>query len=218
MTATYEDIGLDDFTSEFLMPDPVEPESEEFPTQEMRAVSSDFIEPQTETARAKRYRIKVKRGLNFLLGITAQNPHTVADAAAIVEYGPQVSKAIGNLCDKDDKARRVIDFLTEDGIDNPYVLTIAALMPLAFQVVRNHEEALEKEFKPHIRIPFTKRSIKFPFKFHLKLGFVKAYTAPPDMITEHVFTNPAVLEALAKRDIKIAWQPRNGNYNGNGRH
>ena len=88
-----------------------------------------------------------------------------------------------------------------------------ATIPLAMQLVRNHEKALTKEVRPHIRIPFTKREIRLPFKFNFKLKFVKTYTAEPETLTSHVFGNPLIVEAFAKRDIKIAWAP---NYTANG--
>lgn len=205
---------LEDATSEFLGADTDETESDfTEPENELRDVSADFVEERKETPTARKYRLKTKHGLNFLLNIFVQNEKTVADAATIVEYGPQVSRAVGELADAEPRVRKAIDFLTEDGIDNPYVLTVIAIMPMAFQFIRNHEKTLTKEIKPHIRIPFTKREIRLPFRFHFRIGFIKNHTATPEQITDHVFGNPEIRAAFEKRDIKIAWQP---NYSRNG--
>lgn len=205
-TSAYDDfLGSDD--------EEIDPEFVEYDEQ-LRDIAPDFVEQKKETATARKYRLKAKHGLNFLLNQFVQHPKTVADAAAIIEYGPQVSRAVGELADADKRVARAIDFLTDDGIDNPYILAGFAIVPLAMQVIRNHEQALTKEIKPHIRIPFTRREIRLPFKFSFKLKFIKTYTAPPETLTEHVFNNPVIREAFAKRDIKIAWQP---NYMSNGR-
>jgi hypothetical protein len=205
---------LNDMTSEFLTDDTDYSEQETFSENtEQPEPDVSFVEEVKETPRAKRYRIKAKHGLNFLMAQFAGHPGTVADAAAIIEYGPQVSKAIGELADNDARTRQVIDFLTEDGIDNPYILTVLAIAPMAFQLTRNHMKSEEITIKPGIRIPFTKRRINLPFKFKLNLSIVKKASEEPATLTERIFTNPGIREALAKRDIKVAWQP---NYAANG--
>lgn len=204
---------LDFEAAEWVMPDPddINPDQAEAP--EYKESDPAFVEPVKETPRAKRYRLKAKRGLNFLMRATVEHPATVADAAAIVQYGPPLSKAIGNLADNDERVRKAIDFLTEDGIENPWVLTAITVLPLAFQCMRNHEKHLDKEIQLGFRIPRTKRRIQLPFKFRLRFKFIRQTTQPPDFLTEHVFGNTLIQDALAKQDIKIAWPP---NYRNNG--
>lgn len=207
---TYPAFDLDDITSEFLAPDASE-EAEEFTEQELPSPDAEFVEQKKETPRAKRYRLKVKHGLNFLMANLAGNPSTVADAAAIIEHGPGVAKAVGELADYDEKVRKAIDFVTDGGIDNPYILTVFALIPLVFQVIRNHEHQIPEQVQVGFRIPFTKRRVKLPIRFRLRLMIVHRTTAPPITLTEHIFGNQAIREALEKRDIKIAWQPNYSN-------
>lgn len=199
MTAT--DLEFE-FDSEFLAPDDPEPEQAEEELQDVDP--SDFIEKQVESARAKKYRIKTKHGLNFLVKIFAGSPRTVSDAAAIIYHGPGVSQAVGHLCDADPKARKFVDFLTEDGIDNPYVLAGLAILPMAIQMLRNHEKGLEKGARFSIPIG-RKRKITLPFTFRFRLGKMKNVSADPDFLTAHVFGNPAVQEALRAQNIRIAW-------------
>src|SRR5277367_1872242 len=117
MTSTLTDEFM--FDTEFIEPD--EPEVESIDP-ELADVPGDFIEEVKETPRAKRYRLKTKHGLNFLMRILAGSEKTVPDAAAIIMHGPAVAKAVGHLCDTDDRARKFVDFVTDDGIDNPYIL------------------------------------------------------------------------------------------------
>src|SRR5215469_1046840 len=119
-------LDYDEITSEFLTDDPDSIDPEFLEGETLKDTDPEFVEEIKETARAKRYRLKVKKGLNFLMRLTVDKPNTVADAAAIIEYGPQVSKAIGELADSDERVRKIIDFVTDDGIENPYVTTIIA--------------------------------------------------------------------------------------------
>ena len=201
-----------EFDTEFLTPEEPAPELAEDqygPDQP----DPDFVENAPETQRAKRYRLKTKHGLNFLLKIFAGNPATVPDAAAIIQYGPAVAQAVGHLADTNDNARRAIDFITDDGIDNPYVLTAFAIMPLVLQMFRNHETVLEKGAKLSIPIG-KKRRIRLPFTLRFRLGKMRNVTAEPAGLVEHVFTNPNVAEALRKAGIQLAWpDPRmNGHH------
>lgn len=173
-------------------------------------VPGDFVAPERETARAKKYRLKVKKGINVLIRATASKPGTVADSAALILHGPDVAKAAGNLADKDDRIRRAIDFLTEDGIDNPYVILGLATLPLLFQVLRNHESTLDKDIRVGFKVPFTKgRRFQLPFKFKLRFNLIRHTTQPPEYLTDYVMGSPAIQEALAKQDIRVAWR-RNG--------
>jgi hypothetical protein len=201
-----------EYDTEFLEPDEEDQPEPDSIDPELRDVSdSDFVEEVKETQRARRYRIKTKHGLNFLIKLFAGNPKTVADAATIIYHGPDVAKAIGHLADTNDSARKFIDFVTDDGIDNPYIITALTVLPMVFQVMRNHEPALEKVGAGGIRlhIPFTKREIRLPIKLRIRLfRGARELTQAPETLTSHIFSNPAVREALAKQDIRIAWPPR----------
>ena len=196
---------LGDIESEFIMPDPVDEEDgTRLVDDEQPEPSGEFIEEHKETQRAKKYRLKTKHGLNFLLKTLAGHPATVADSAAIIQHGPGISQAVGHLCDSDDTARRIVDFITEDGIDNPYVLTAIAVLPLAFQVIRNHETGLEKGAKLAIPVG-KKRRIHIPFRFRIRLGKARNTTVEPDFLVNHVFGSPVVREAFRKQGIRVAW-------------
>ena len=203
MTATAEaDYIIGEFDSEFLAPDEPQPEAveEEIPD----SAPGEFVEEVRETARAKKYRVKAKHGLNFLMKVFAGHPKTVADAAAIIQHGPGISQAVGHLCDTDERARKIIDFITDDGIDNPYVLLGLATIPLVLQGIRNHESSLEKGAQ--LKIPLgRKRRLTLPFTFSLKLKKMRAATYDPDFLTAHVFGNPIVQDAFRKQGIKVAW-------------
>lgn len=197
-----------EFDSEFLEPDDTqEPETETIDPELRDIKSEDFIEVQPETARAAKYRKKTKHGLNFLIKVFAGSPRTVSDAAAVIYHGPAIAKSVGHLCDTDERARKFVDFVTEDGIDNPYLLTALTVIPLVIQSVRNHEKALEKGGQLSIPLGKTRR-IRLPFKFRLRLGKLRNATEDPDFLTAHVFSNPGVREALAKQGISVAWNGR----------
>ena len=201
MTAT--DLEFE-FDSEFLNPDDIDPTAEQVDEEIPDSEPGEFIEESKETARAKKYRLKAKHGLNFLMRAFAGNPRTVSDAAAIVQHGPGISQAVGHLCDTDARARKIVDFITDDGIDNPYVLLGLATIPLVLQTVRNHEQGLEKGAQ--LKIPLgRKRRLTLPFKFSIKLRKMRAATYDPDFLTAHVFGNPIVQEAFRKQGIRVAW-------------
>jgi hypothetical protein len=204
------DLDFGEFDSEFILPDPVETDQLD---PEAPQPDTGFVEEPAETARAKRYRLKVKHGLNFVMRVTAEHPSTVADSAAIIMHGPDVAKAVGNLADHDKRVRAAIDFITDDAIDNPYVLAAITVLPMAFQILRNHEHQLDKEVRPSIRLPRGRR-LTIPFlRFRLRFKLIHQATETPGFITQHVFSNPAIRSALAKQDINLAWSP-----NMNGRH
>ena len=218
MTTAYAYERPDADWDEILNPsDPDEDLAEEVVEGTPKPPDDQFVQEVKETAKAARYRKKTTRGLNFLFKNMAGNPGLSADAAAIVEYGPGVAKAVGNLADKDARVARAIDFITEDGIDNPYVLTVAALLPLAFQVIRNHEPAIEKFSGLKLRVPFTKRELRIPIKISFKFKVVNSNSYPPSYMMEHVFRNPAIAEALDRQGIHVAWpseQSQNGRVRG----
>lgn len=212
MTAT-DDLTLEDFDSAFLDgPEAHEPDPEQTDEQAQEP-NAEFVEEVKESPRAKRYRLKVRKALNFGIKLMAGNPHTVDDAAALLYHGPGISAAIGQLADHDDKVRKVIDFLSDDAIDNPYILAGMAVATFGFQVVRNHEAGLAKGKQvARIKIPFTKRYI--PLKFSIRLHFpgIRNVSYEPHYLTSVVFGNPDVQAKLAAQGIKVAWNPNMNGY------
>ena len=188
----------------FIDPDDIQDAT--FVNPEAKSTDSTFVEEEKESPRAKKYRLKVRHGINFLITGLVQTPNGAPDAAALIYHGPAVSTAIGQLADEDAKVRRVIDFITDDTIDNPWLNASVIMVPLIVQMMRNHESAVEQlpgKFK--IRIPFTKRYLRVPVKFKFTLSWAKNISYEPQYLTANVLGNPDVQENLAKRGIKIAW-------------
>ncbi len=129
------------------------------------------------------------------------------DAAALIHHGPGISQAFGMLCDKDDRVRRAIDLITDDGIENPYLIMAATAIPFAFQVMRNHEPKSDSVTGIPFRIPFTKRRFRIPITLRIRFRAVRNTTYDPGFLAQHVFGNPAIAEALTKQGIKVAWPP-----------
>lgn len=211
---------IEDF-EEFLSPDDLVDSVVDDPTfmdQSAREPDSDFVEEKKETPQARKYRLKVRHGINFLVTAFVQSPGTIPDAAALIYHGPQVSSAIGELADHDKRVAKAIDFITEDTIDNPYALAVVAMIPLLVQVIRNHETVVEQlpgKFK--VRIPFTKRYFRLPVRFKFSVKWTKNISYEPSYLTTHVIGNVRVQEHLAKRGVKIAWPNVNAGMNGHSR-
>lgn len=165
------------------------------------------------TERAKQYESKTNGLLNILMKVCLASPNTVADGAAIIEYGEAFSSKLGDLADQNVKVRRGIDLITS-GTDNPYFGVIAAALPLFMQIARNHENT-EVRTERHLKIPFTKRSIRIPFGFKIKLSKrVKAVTLDPELLMISTFTNPEIARALQEQKIDVAWRPPETSMNG----
>lgn len=193
-------------------------DSEFLSGEDANSADADFVEEKKETATAKKYRLKTRHGINFLITGLVQSPGTVPDAAALLYHGPAVSEAIGNLADKDKRVRAAIDFLTEDTIDNPYALTAIAVLPLAIQMLRNHEPQGANVAKNlRVKVPFTKRYFTLPIKIKFSFKWTKNVSYEPNYMVDHVFGNPNVQMALAKRGIRVAWPTANAQHNGSGR-
>lgn len=58
-----------------------------------------------------------------------------ADAGAIAQHSPDVSRETALLCESNENFASVVDYLTEAG---PYMGLITAVMPLALQLAANH--------------------------------------------------------------------------------
>jgi hypothetical protein len=221
MTDFFEDeLTEEELTGEFVGLGDVPPPGDE----EYDQPRSDFVSSNYRGPVAKKYEKKVKTVLNVVFRQTVARESTVPDAAAILMYGPQFAEKAGDLANKDPRARRAIDMLTE-GSDNVYLAFGIAAVPLVLQLWRNHEEILNpkgaveavresrkraKEREPkRIRIPFTKRQIEFRFQF--KLPSLRNLTNEPDALAAHVFSNPDIILAMQKAGIEeIAGMNLNG--------
>lgn len=163
---------------------------------------SPIAEAPQRTTRAKKYEDKISTLLNTVMRATAGSEKTVADAAAIITHGPVFASKAGDLADEDERVRRAIDFVTS-GTDNAYAAFLLAGIPLAVQILRNHET--EAPVKVGIKIPFTKRTFKIPFRLRLRNPMLRSLTQHPKSLTEAVFSNPAIREALEKQQVEVAW-------------
>ncbi len=163
---------------------------------------SPITEGPNRTVRAKEYEEKVSGILNVAMKTTAQNESTVSDAAAIISHGPAFASKLGDLADHDPRVRKAVDFITS-GTENPYAALVVASIPLIAQIIRNHET--EAPVKVGVRIPFTKRTFKVPFKLRLRNPFLRSVTQEPKDLSSAVFDNPAIKSALLSQKVEVAW-------------
>lgn len=204
MTTTDETTAFNtnDYDYEFIAP----PDTESVDTEVSREVDiSEFVDQAEETARARRYRKAVSNALGYLWRPLLSSPATLPDGAAILAYGPDIAREAGKLADQDARARKIIDFVTE-GTDNGYVALFAATLPLAIQLLRNHEDAIKPEVRG-IRIPRTKIQIKM--RFGIKLGKIRNLSYDPGYLANRVLSDDKLIAALAKQGLKIAWTTDN---------
>jgi len=136
--------------------------------------------------------------------VTVQNPVTIPDAAAIIQYGPAISSKLGDLADQDERVRRALDLITS-GSDNPYVALTLATLPLVAQVMRNHETKGDTRAvkRLEMRVPFTKRMIGFNFRFKLRNPFLRSMTHEPANLVQATFGDATIRAALAAQGIEI---------------
>lgn len=154
---------------------------------------------------AAKYEEQVATGLRNVVGLTVSRQATVHDAATVILYGKQVSYAIGDLAAADEKVANMVDWFSK-GTENPYLNVVNALAPMAMQIMRNHEQALEPKVRVGIKIPFTKLSIPLP-KFKLGIRFGGAFkmaTDNPDEVYTAVFSQQSVVDSLTKKGIRVA--------------
>jgi len=180
---------------------------EEFLTSER----PDFDEPDASllsekrrVPNSKKYERKVAGLFSVAVKVTVANPHTLADSAALLMYGPDISKKAGDLCAVNPRAARIVDMIT-DQTENPATALIMATAPLVLQVIRNHEPVVERDNgkQPRtLRIPFTKRRLRFKLGFKLNRR-MRNLTHDPVALQRHVFTNKDVVEALQKQGIHL---------------
>lgn len=150
-------------------------------------------------ANAVKYERKVK-GL-FAIGVklTIVNPKTVADSAAMLMHGPNISEKAGDLAAVDPRAASIIDAIT-DQTENPKTALFMAAAPLVLQIFRNHEPTIETRERG-IKLP---RGRRLRFRIPFKLGKrMRNITTEPSELTHKVLTNVSVVEALRKQGINI---------------
>jgi hypothetical protein len=160
-----------------------------------------------KTAVAREYEAKAQAILGLLTRGTIGNPQTIADAAAYIAYGDKMAAATGELADEYEPARRFIDAIASPS--SPLVGFALTLLPLAAQLLRNHEKEVIKPARmisTTIKIPFRKKplTVKIPLRVRLTKS-LRAQTVEPKAIASMVFSNPDVVKALKKRGIDVAW-------------
>jgi hypothetical protein len=166
---------------------------------------AEFIK-RPKTAVAREYEKKTAAALNSVFRGTAGNPATVVDAATILVFGDGFSAAAGELAQEDERARRVLDFLTTPS--NPWIAFAMVAIPMAAQLMRNHEAELE-DLPPvkkviGIKIPFSKKAISIPLRIKPRLPKrLRSQTSEPAAMLA-VFEHPDVKRALKKRGITVA--------------
>jgi hypothetical protein len=78
------------------------------------------------------------QGINSLFQISAialLARHQYADAGALRNHGPGISREIVVLADSDDRVATFVDYLTTAG---PYTGLMMAVLPLVLQIAANH--------------------------------------------------------------------------------
>lgn len=191
----------------------VEPSDELFESPE---VSKDFVDDETydkpdgdflKSGRRKRgaaeYENKVKGSLNNVMRMCLASQSTVPDAAALIAYGSNFSRAMGDWAADNEMVRKGIDFLA-GGTESPGAVAIATGLPIVLQILRNHETSAKAEVPvKRIRIPFTKRYLTVKFKIRLGKR-LRNMTNDPQEFTHWVFSNPDIRQALKKQGIQLA--------------
>jgi len=154
------------------------------------------------TLRAKEYEAKIDDLFFNVMKQLAGSPGTVSDAAVIIAYGNTVSAKTGDLADKDKHVRKAVDWITS-GTDNPYMALGFAVLPMVAQIIRNHE--MEAPVRVGLRIPFTQRTFKVPFRIRLRNPFLRRFTQPGNEFTARVMTQPDIMRGLMSAGIDVAY-------------
>lgn len=216
----------EELQSDFFAPDENAPDPNG--ADNLPPIDSDLAgEGESLSPVARRYQKKVRRVMATAFRFTVGQRATVPDAAAIIMHGPELAEKAGILADKDPRFRRGIDMLTE-GTENPYLAFAFAAIPLAMQVFRNHEDVLSpraiiearKQYKAYQeanptpgkewRIPGTKRKIRVRFRLHFPA--IRNFTNDPNALSQYVFLNPDMVEAMQRFGISNPYQSQNGSH------
>ncbi len=148
------------------------------------------------------YEDKVKSFLHTALKSTAGDEKTVADAAAIIRYGPDFAEAAGDLAEQDARVKKAIDLISAP--DNPYVALAVASIPFAVQLMRNHESDNQVESR-ELKVPFFKRKFRLRFRLRLKNKWLRAISSDPKVLARDVFSDQTITKALKDEGIDIAY-------------
>jgi hypothetical protein len=187
---------------------------------------SKFIR-KPRTAISREYETRVKAMLKAGV-FGAINLGDLPDAAAIIHYGPDWAAAVGDLADADERIRKGLDMLTTPA--NPYAMFLVASIPLATQLIRNHEKqaqtarltfrqrrAYRKEHPAEFASTSTTFGIPVGFGRHINIRFrfrirnplkliassARSQTFEPDGLTVKVFSDAKLRAALEKQGIRI---------------
>jgi len=159
---------------------------------------------------AQDYEAKIASALHTAMKSTAESEATVADAAAIIRYGPKLAEKAGDLANHDPRVRKAIDLITAP--DNPYLAMAMAAIPLVVQIARNHETKADTEVSSReLRIPFLKskknpegRKFRLRFGIRVRNKWLRSMTEDPRILARDVFSDPEIKKALEDRDIRVA--------------
>lgn len=163
-------------------------------------VNASFMKRTPRPPKALKYEKKANGLVTDAIALTAKSPGTLPDSAALILTGEDLSKAIGDLANHDERIAKAMDWLSE-GVMNPYLAVAMAATPLVIQLVRNHEPVFEP--KPR-KIGFRKLSIRIPFKFGIRLGLLRHRTADPAVLAASVFSDSRVMKRMRELGIEVA--------------
>lgn len=182
----------------------------------------EFIK-RPKTATAREYEKKAQSALNAVMRFCAQSSNTVPDAAAIIAYGDDFAAAVGEVADINKRTRQMIDVVLSP--ESPWLALAIASIPLATQLMRNHEASIAKvqanvrsrpdkatrkaqraeakASRPKMRFKAMGRQFEITVPVRLKIGFLMSQTTEPDKLADAVFRNEQVVKALKKRGISV---------------
>jgi len=181
------------------------------------------------TRRSREYRDKVGSLLRIATVGSLQTGN-FPDAATLLWYGPSAATALGNLCDSNKTCAYAVDMLTTPS--SPLAECLVTLLPLASQLIRNHESQLadvptrfnwsrearaarkQARAAANGQAPtFTIRAFgkKIPVRWHSPfprmaknlLGGLRSQTREPNHLAASVFTDPKVIQELRKMGVNI---------------
>lgn len=197
-------IPLDDLNVEEVGPEAngQRPENGRFHGIVADADIADFIK-RPKTAVAREYEKKAAAILNATMRQTIGNPATVRDAAAIIAAGDGICASAGEFAEQDEHVRKFIDLIATPA--NPALMFIMAIVPLAAQILRNHEtETPPVKATRAFKVPFLKKNISVSMRLHPRLPKkMRSFTVEPNAMM-NVFDHPEVKKALKKRGIDVA--------------
>lgn len=187
--------SFDDFMN------PPEPSPTAEALKDSRTADPKFLEEKPRSRKAIDYEKKAQNVVRFAIKGLLMNPATIQDGAVLIQYGPDFCEAAGNFAAENAWVSKTIEMMN-DGTENATLAFIAATAPIALQMMRNHEPAIEATPHREIKIPFTKRVWKLKVKVRLPWR-MRAFTEDPSDFTKRVLTAPGVAEALEKQGIRI---------------